>query len=409
MAHETWVTEDESRSSRGWLTLVKRRTMAIIPVALAAAPGAAFQDGARALQRDVPTRDVRLEAGLIRTGGGNWHTLTHTNRYAVIVTSSGNARYARRQPGRILLYSCGTNMPPDSTSASCGVSYADAVANNWILKDASGNYVRYRGRYPVLLDIGNPWYQQRFISDIDANLRSHPGVDGVFIDDVTGNLMGGGTVIPARYRDNASYRAAMLSFVKAVGSALKAKGWYVTVNASIVDGTIESATGPSWDGSQYIWWVNRIGQYVNGINMEHWQQNWDGSASVRVSGSAGNQAWQGWQRVPSAVHALRRDFYAMDAGALTDVKKAAYLRASFLLASRPGRGPSSTPTTTPETEILGALWLHPESAGHWKEHVRSASAFGVPSRAVPSSSIPARRNRRPSRSSVGTCCPMGTR
>ena len=92
MAHETWVTEDESRSSRGWLTLVKRRTLAIIPVALAAAPGAAFQDGTRALHRDVPIRDVRLEAGLIRTGGGNWHTLTRTNRYGVIVTSSGNAK-----------------------------------------------------------------------------------------------------------------------------------------------------------------------------------------------------------------------------------------------------------------------------------------------------------------------------
>ena len=340
MAYETWVEEDESRSSSRWLTLVKRRTLAIIPLALAVAPGAAFKDGDRAaLRRDVPTRDVRLEAGLIRTGGGNWHTLTHTNRYAVIVTSSGNARYARRQPGR--RRSCrGTNMPSDSTSASCGVSYADAVANNWILKGASGNYVRYLGRHPVLW-MSATRRTSKIHLDIAADLRSHPGVDGVFIDDVIGNLIGGGTEVPARYRDNASYRAAMLSFVKAVGSALKAKGWYVTVNASIVDGTTESVTGPAWDGSQYIWWVNRIGRYVNGINMEHWQQNRDSSATVRVSGSAGNQAWHGWQRVPSAVHALRRDFYAMDTGALTDVKKAAYLRASFLLASRPGRGASS--------------------------------------------------------------------
>ena len=207
---------------------------------------------------------VKLDAGLIRTGSGNWRKLAHVNQYGVIVTSAGNARYARRQPGRILLYACGTNMPSDSTSAECGVSYADALANNWILKDSSGNPVHYKGTSSVLTDIGNSAYQQRFIADIDADLRTHPGVDGVFIDDVTGSLIGSGTPVSPTYPSNASYRAAMLSFVKAVGSALKAKGWYISVNASILDGAIESTTGTAWDGSQFIWWVNQIGPYIDG-------------------------------------------------------------------------------------------------------------------------------------------------
>src|SRR5882724_2178622 len=160
--------------------------LAMILVGLVLAPGAASQGRHRMAQDDVSVRNLlALDAGLVRTGGGNWRTLSHTNQYAVIITSSANAHYARRQPGRILLYTCGTNMPSDGTSAECGVSYADAVANGWILKDSSGNPVHYKGTSAVLTDIGNTAYQQRFVSDIDADLRTHPGVDGVFIDDVT--------------------------------------------------------------------------------------------------------------------------------------------------------------------------------------------------------------------------------
>src|SRR5262249_25315544 len=159
------------------------------------------------------------------------------------------------QTGRALMYACGTNMPSDSTSAECGVSYSDALANNWILKDSSGNPVHYKGSSPVLTDIGSTAYQQAFVTAIDADLRTHPGFAGVFIDAGTGSLIGSGTPVSPLYPDDANYRAAMLSFIKAVGPALKAKGWYVSVNASILDGAIESTTGTAWDGSQYIWWV----------------------------------------------------------------------------------------------------------------------------------------------------------
>jgi putative glycosyl hydrolase-like family 15 (GHL15) protein len=277
---------------------------------------------------------VRLDAGLIRLGSGNWSGVTNANRYGVIVTSAANANSAGAQPGRVLLYACGSNTPPDQTSALCGVSFAYAAAKGWILKDDNQNYVHYRGQYPVLLDIGNRSYQQRFITDIINDLRAHPGIDGVMIDDVVGSLI----TASAKYPDNASYRDAMLSFLRAVGPALKAKGWYVGVNASILDGPAEAFTGPAWDGSQYIWWVRRIARYVDGINMEHWQQNWDSSASVRTSGPTGSQAWEGWQRVPSVVHHLGKDFYAMETGSLTDVGKASYLRASFLLAWKVGAG-----------------------------------------------------------------------
>src|SRR5207249_2604678 len=93
--------------------------------------------------------------GLVRFGGGNWSTLTNLDKYSVMIVGAGGANSAGYQPGRSLMYACGANMPPDSSSAACGVSYTDAVANNWILKDASGNYVRYHGGSPVLTDIGS--------------------------------------------------------------------------------------------------------------------------------------------------------------------------------------------------------------------------------------------------------------
>jgi hypothetical protein len=274
--------------------------------------------------------------GVIRLGGGNWGSLSNVDKYSAFLVSSGNANAAGSQTGRALMYACGTNMPSDSTSSECGVSYSEALANNWILKDSSGNPVHYKGSSPVLTDIGSSAYQQRFVAAIDADLRTHPGVDGVFIDDVTGSLIGSGTPVSPLYPDDANYRAAMLSFLRAVGPALKAKGWYVAVNASILDGAIESTTGTAWDGSQYIWWVNQIAPYVDGITMEHWQQNWDGSDSVRVSGSTGTQAWDGWERIPAAVQRRHRDFFALDRGRLDDANKAAYLRASFLLNWRRG-------------------------------------------------------------------------
>src|SRR5437764_10415445 len=76
--------------------------------------------------------------GLIRLGGGNWGTLTNTDKYSVIIASAADANSAGAQPGRALMYACGTNTPPDSTSSTCGVPYSTALANNWVLKDSSG-------------------------------------------------------------------------------------------------------------------------------------------------------------------------------------------------------------------------------------------------------------------------------
>jgi putative glycosyl hydrolase-like family 15 (GHL15) protein len=320
---------------------MRRRTLAITFIALlVGAVGVSQLSWAaspdHALRRDHKGHGPvwRLAAGLVRTGTGNWGTLTNTRKYSIIVVSYGNAAFARRLPGRVLTWACGINIPRVAWSADCGISWNTAVANEWILKDTSGNYVPYGDGYSYLADIGNKAFQRRWLSEIRAEIRAHPGVDGVYIDNVVGSLIRASV----KYPDSASYRAAMLSFIKAVGPALKAKGSYVAVNASIFDPGAESLTGQGADGTQYIWWAKQIARFVDGINMEHWQQNWGNNSSVRVSGADASQAWDGWERVASAVQRLGVDFYAMDEGSVTDVRKATYLRASFMLASKSGRG-----------------------------------------------------------------------
>ena len=103
------------------------------------------------------------------------------------------------------------------------------------------------------------------------------------------------------------------------------------------DAAAEAFTGEINDATQYLWWYRQIAPYVSGITAEHWQQ-WGSVGSVRTSGAAWNQAWEGWERLPSVVASMGKDFYASATGALTDTGKAAYLRASFLLAWKPGRG-----------------------------------------------------------------------
>ena len=280
---------------------------------------------------------IRPEAGLIRYGSGNWHTLTNTRRYGVLIVGAANAKTAGAQPGRTLIYGCGVAIPKASWSASCGVSWKEAAAKDWLLKDADGKYVPYGHGYSsvYLADIGNSSYEQRYISEMDSDIRAYRGVDGVFIDNVVGNLIN----TSDRFRDNASYRQAMLAFIATVGRALRARGWYVAVNAGMNDAGARSLAGEPNDGTQYIWWFKQIAPYVSGISTEHWQKS-GGSpgAPVRTSGTAWTQAWEGWERLPSVVAGMGKDFYAIETGALSDTGKADYLRASFLLAWKPGRG-----------------------------------------------------------------------
>jgi hypothetical protein len=347
-----------------------RLHLAVFPIAAIAAAGFLLAGSGGNGVANAASTAPASGIGLIRTGGGagtadNWDTLTNTDKYGISLVGQADALQAGQLPGRALTWGCGVNIVNAAWSGTCGVSWTTAVANNWLLKDANGNYVPYGDGYTYLADIGNPSYQQAWITAMNSIMASEPGIDGVIIDNITGSLI---TASP-KYPDNASYRTAMKSFMDAVGPALRAKGWYVAVNASITDTTTQgwsTSLGNQCDGSQYLWWYQQIAPDVDGLIDEYWLMNWDSSGSLRLSGTTScNQNWDGWQRIAGAVEAMGKDFIPLTSGTsdAAGVNKSTFLKASFLLDYNGGTsafiysagGPGNYATTA-DNWMNGAAW-----------------------------------------------------
>ena len=142
-------------------------------------------------------------------------------------------------PGTSLAYFSGTDV---NTQWSTGVPYSEASANGWLLKDSSGNLLVNQGipGNDYVGDVGNSGYQQAWISNVLAYLAANPGVKGVFIDDVLYDLAPLTGAEAAEYPTQQAWAQAQLSFIEAVGTALRAKGYYVAVNADgYVPGRLE--------------------------------------------------------------------------------------------------------------------------------------------------------------------------
>ena len=122
-------------------------------------------------------------------------------------------------------YGCsgGVDLPYQTT----GVGYCDANANHpdWFLNDPSGARLN-SSPFPSarMMDVGNPGYQAKWLSNVLADARSG-GWDGVFMDDTNADMgyhLNGRTI--AKYPTTAAWRAATRSMLAAVGPALKSAG-----------------------------------------------------------------------------------------------------------------------------------------------------------------------------------------
>lgn len=261
--------------------------------------------------------------GLLRTGV----TLSRgpgESRAALLIVSRADASRAAREPGRSLVYFSGTDV---NTRWSTGVPYAQARRHGWLLRSASGGLLVNRS-YPsdYVADVGSPQYQQSWISNVSRFLRAHRD-DGVFIDDVLADLKPLAGVEAAAYPTQQAWAAAQLSFVRAVGTALRARGYYVLVNASgYVPGNLASDTG----AATASWW-RRLNPYVSGLMQEYYGETSDGSNRLRSDGAGWAQNWNGWQRLVGIAQANGRDFVGLTYGQPGDTRTMQYGKASFLL------------------------------------------------------------------------------
>jgi hypothetical protein len=168
-----------------------------------------------------------------------------------------------------------------------------------------------------------------------AYLRVHRRLKGVFIDEVVADFKQLADSQPAKYPTQASWADAELAFVKAVGPALRARGYYVLVNASgDVSGDPSSA-----GGSNTATWWRELGPYVSGLACEYWLETADGSATLRSYGtSSWTQYWSNWQRLVRLAQSMGKDFVGLMRGPPDDVQAMAYGKASFLLDWNGGGG-----------------------------------------------------------------------
>jgi hypothetical protein len=268
--------------------------------------------------------------GLLRIG----HLLASTSgrsRAALLIVSKAQASAAAREPGRSLVYFAGTVV---NRRWNFGVPYAQAKKVGWLLTDSSGHVLVSRS-YPSnnVVDVGSPAYQRAWLRGVTTFLKNHHD-DGVMIDNVLADIEPLLGREPAAYPTQRAWAAAQLSFVRAVGPPLRARGYYVLVNAS---GYVPRDPASDTGEATASWW-RRLAPYVSGMMNEYYQEIPTGSDELRSTGPSWTQNWAGWQRLVRVAQSCGRDFVGLTYGAPADTRTETYGKASFLLDWNGGGG-----------------------------------------------------------------------
>jgi Hypothetical glycosyl hydrolase family 15 len=292
------------------------------------------RSGLQPISQPSSPRPSHPEPGIavIRQTADSWRTASGYRSYSNLLVGLALARNAARQPGRSLVYFSGTDV---NTHWNTGVPYAEARRRGWLLRDRAGNLLlnrRYASNY--IGDVGNPAYQHAWVENVRHILRRN-GDDGVFIDDVLYDLKPLTGTEAAKYPRQKQWANATLSFVKAVGTALRSDGYYVALNAS---GYITGDTTRDANGTNTITFWKELGPYAAGLMNEYYAETSDGSDRLRTTGSAWYQQWDGWQRLVGTAQSMGDDFFGLMHGSGGDALLMSYGKASFLLDWNGGGG-----------------------------------------------------------------------
>jgi hypothetical protein len=236
---------------------------------------------------------------------------------------------AAKSNGKALLYTTGWSV---RTDWSTGVTYNQAVANGWLLKDANGNFIhQYNDPNEYLADFGDPAYQQQFLNNILARLAANPAMDGVE-DDNFASAQPCGWAIPVKYSDPTAWQNAMLSFASKVGAALKARGYYFMVNST---GEEYAPCKRDDSGSFTQQWYNRLAATggISGVMYEYAFQDPNNVTRLMDSTSPGSymHSWDKWQQLAQIANQNGFDFLPITWGSSTDRRVMQYARGTFML------------------------------------------------------------------------------
>jgi hypothetical protein len=171
-----------------------------------------------------------------------------------------------------------------------GVPYSVALANGWLLKDASGAYMK-NTNFPdnYIGDVGNAAYANEWARRVGDFLAS-VGADGAYLDDVIADIAALSSGYPTKYPDQQSWENAMVSFVQIMGTSLRNRGFYVLLNAH----KWIAGNGASDTGALEAQWWQRLAPYVDGLHNEYFVQNPIDESQMRGDGPAWYDNWSGW-------------------------------------------------------------------------------------------------------------------
>jgi hypothetical protein len=292
-------------------------------------------------------RQTVAGTGLLRIGP-LLSSASGRSRAALLIVSQAQASAAAREPGRSLVYFAGSVV---CRPWSCGVPYAQAKRNGWLLTDSAGReLVSHSNPSDAVADVGNPAYRRAWIRNASRFLKAHRD-DGVFIDQVLADLRPLIGEEAARYPTQRAWAAAQLAFIHAIGHALQARGYYVLVNANgYIPGEHASDTG----ANTASWW-RKLAPYVSGLMNEYYQEVPNGTNELRTTGASWTQNWTGWQRLIRVAQSHGRDFVGVTDGAPGDTHAMSFGKASFLLDWN-GRGGAFVYEPTNDSDPWNGAW-----------------------------------------------------
>ena len=250
-----------------------------------------------------PTSDLNLSSPLgfhSNYFSGYWPP-THIESYG-LVTAYGTPSVGFN--GVHLRYMTGVTAGNGENNVSSSV----ALANNWVLRDASNNPIKRPDNVQYVCDPGILAYQNAFWNLAVTRMAATGNANGIWVDDFTPTLSAvtAGGIWPPAYPNMAAYKVALLSFANRIRTLANAAGKVVAYNTSVTSDNLAAATIP--------WFRDEIGPIADILTREWWM----GDAGPvpgdkrRRAGTEWYNGWDQWRSLHSICNSVGCKFLPLD-------------------------------------------------------------------------------------------------
>lgn len=239
--------------------------------------------------------------GTMRLTGSDFSTLAAATKSllteAVIGNGATDLNDAQSRPIPLkLIYTLPLGVYA-GTNDILGVSQNQAQACGALATTSAGALIKATAYPFYLVQLDNACYQQAFEKHLLAVLQAHPGITGLYYDNVDydyHNLVGQ-SVTATQYPDNATWRAKSKAFYAAVNAYFRSRSYYVEGNArAFLAGNAGSNNGSLTNQ----WWnylVDASGKSLfSGLAQEFFMESFRYGSGQYTMVDDNVEPWSGW-------------------------------------------------------------------------------------------------------------------